>query len=275
MGVRPAVVAVLLLLPVVAACSVPPTVPPPGPHEVATVPVPASAGFGGGTVYYPADDPGPFGVVSLSPGFTETEAAIQAWGPHLASEGFVVIAINTSNIFIFPDQRSTEQRQAIDYVVAQGGDPSSPLSGIVDANRTAVGGHSMGGGASLISAAADPDIDAVVPLAPWNLVASFPGVSAPTLILACQNDAIAPVANHASPMYDSIPTAEKMFVSVAGGDHFCANTPEAVDGDIGTFATAFLHRWVDGDASAGQLLCGPDGPSQGPALNEVRDTCPF
>jgi dienelactone hydrolase len=278
MSMRPvtSLVALLLVLAGATACAVPPTQPPPGPHEVATLEVPASVGFGGGTIHYPADADGPFGVVSLSPGFTETAAAIQAWGPHLASEGFVVITINTSNVFIFPDQRSAEQRQAIDYVVDQGNNPSSPLSDKVDPNRTAVGGHSMGGGASLISASADRSIDAVLPLAPWNLAPNFPNVASPTLIYACQNDIIAPVAGHASPMYDSIPAStEKLFVSVAGGDHFCANTPEAVNGDVGAFATSFLDRFVNGDAAGGQLLCGAQGPNPGGAFNEVRDTCPF
>ena len=63
--------------------------------------VPASAGFGGGTIHYPRTG-GPYGVVSLSPGFTENASAIQYWGPYLASQGFVTITINTTSRLITP-----------------------------------------------------------------------------------------------------------------------------------------------------------------------------
>ena len=61
--------------------------------------VPASAGFGGGTIRYRRR---PYGVVSLSPGFTENASAIQYWGPYLASQGFVTITINTTSRLITP-----------------------------------------------------------------------------------------------------------------------------------------------------------------------------
>jgi hypothetical protein len=273
---RRGAVALLLLLPLAAACSFPPTQPPPGPHDFDSLEVAPTVGFGGGTIHYPSDDAGPFGVVSLAPGFTETSAALAAWGPYLAAEGYVVITINTSNVFINPEQRSAEQLQALDYVISQGNNPSSPLSGIVDPNRKAVGGHSMGGGGSLHSAQNDPSIDAVLPLAPWNLFPVFGGVTSPTLFFACQNDLIAPVSTNALAQYNSIPAStEKMFVSVAGGDHFCANSPEFAAGAVGEFAAAFLDRWVNGNASAGQFLCGPEGPNPGSTFNDVQDTCPF
>src|SRR5215467_5176070 len=59
-----------------------------GPFTVGTVTVPSSAGFGGGTIFYPTGTTGPFAVISVSPGFTETAGNLD-WGNKLASNGFV------------------------------------------------------------------------------------------------------------------------------------------------------------------------------------------
>jgi dienelactone hydrolase len=247
-----------------------------GPFAVGSIAVPASAGFGGGTIYYPSEEDGPFGVIAVSPGFLGNQTSIGTWGPRLASHGFVTITINTTNGFILPDQRSTEQRQALTYVVSQGNTASSPIFGKVDGNRRGVAGHSMGGGGTLISAQEDPTIRAAVPFAPWNSSTNFSGVTVPTLIVACQSDAIAPVGSHASPFYDSIPaSADKSYVSVAGADHFCANAPTGASNDVGKYVVAFFKRFIDGDTRYDPWVCGASRPATGPVLNEVRSTCPF
>ncbi|HMG41543.1 MAG TPA: alpha/beta hydrolase [Acidimicrobiales bacterium] len=246
-----------------------------GPYAVGSVAVPSSAGFGGGTLYYPANtSEGPFAVISISPGFLSAQDAIAPWGPRLASHGFVAITINTTNSFIQPEQRSTEQRQALDYVVNQGNTQGSPVFGKVDGTRQGVAGHSMGGGGSLISLRDDPDVDVAVPLAPWNGSSSFSTVNKPALVIACQNDAVAAVASHASPMYNSL-AGEKQYISLAGGDHFCANSPAFGSGLPGKYAVAFFKRWLDGDTRYDPWTCGASRPVAGGTLNEVRSTCPF
>jgi predicted dienelactone hydrolase len=247
-----------------------------GPFTVGTVTVPTSAGFGGGTIYYPTNEQGPFAVISIAPGFVEDQTAIAGWGPRLASNGFVVITINTTNGFILPDQRSTEQRQALTYVINQSNTASSPIAGKVDPNRKGVAGHSMGGGGTLISAQADPTIKAAMPLAPWNGSTSFSNVRVPTLIFACQSDNIAPVASHASPFYNSIPaTTKKEYISVTGGNHFCANDPNGFSQNIGKYGVSFFKKFLDTDTRYDPWVCGASRPTAGAVLNEVRSTCPF
>ena len=248
-----------------------------GPFSVGTVDVPTSAGFGGGTIYYPSNtSEGPFAVISISPGFLENAGAVSGWGPRLASNGFVVVIINTTSGLILPDQRSQEQRQALTYVINQSNTPSSPIAGKVDPNRKGVAGHSMGGGATLISANADPSIRAAMPMAPWNGSASFPNVRVPTLIWACQSDTIAPVGSHASPMYNSIPaTTKKEYISVAGGSHFCANNPTDLNQSVGKYGVSFFKEFLDTDTRYDPWVCGASRPTAGSVLNEVRSTCPF
>ena len=283
-GTRPLrrLAAIFLLALVVAACDIKGPDPTEqiltassGPFGVATLAVPSSAGFGGGTIYYPTGVEGPFAVISVTPGFIETAASLD-WGPRLASHGFVAIVINTSNIFEDPTTRSNEQRQALTYAVSQSDSASSPIHGLVDGNRRGVTGHSMGGGGTLISAQADPAIRAAVPLAPWNGSPTFSGITVPTLFIACQNDAIAPVANHASPMYNSIPAStHKSYLSIAGADHFCANAASGGSGQVGKFVVAFFKRFLDGDTRYDPWVCGASKPAVTSVINEVRSTCPF
>jgi predicted dienelactone hydrolase len=268
-----AVLPLLVLIATAVGCAgTPPTGG--GGLPTAELAVDASVGFGGGTIYYPSQASGRFGAVSLTPGFTENAAAIAHWGPYLASEGFVVIIINTTSGLITPEQRSDEQLQALDYVIQQSNTASSPIAGKVDPNRTAVGGHSMGGGASVLSARNRPTLDAIVPLTPWLLYQE--PITVPALFFACQSDVIAPVATNASPLYEAA-TGEKLFVSVAGGDHFCVNSPNAVGAgeEVGETAVAFLDRFVNGDTSVVGELCGAGAPTVGTAFDDVRSTCPL
>ncbi len=246
-----------------------------GPFGVGTVTVPTSAGFGGGTIFYPTGVDGPFALISISPGFTETASNLD-WGPKLASNGFVTIIINTSNTFENPSTRSTEQRQALTYAIDQSNTSGSPIAGLVDPNRKGVAGHSMGGGATLITEQADPSIRAGAPWAPWNTSTDFSGVTVPTLITACQNDSIAPVNQHASPMYNSIPTStNKSYISVAGQDHFCANAASGANNEVGKFVVAFFKKFLDTDTRYDPWVCGASKPTVDSNLNEVRSTCPF
>jgi len=248
-----------------------------GPYSVGSVAVPTSAGFGGGTIYYPTGTSERFGAVVVFPGFIESSAQLVDWGPRLASNGFVTILANSTNGFIFPDQRSTEQLQALDYVRSQSAVASSPIHDKVDTSRSAVIGHSMGGGATLLSTTKGrADVKAAIPLAPWNLTTSYPADGTPTLVYACQSDLIAPAAQHASPSYDGIPsTTKKAYVSIANADHFCASSPTSSGGTIGKFAVAWLKRFVDDDQRYTPWICGASMPTSGTTINEVRTTCPF
>jgi len=273
----------LALAVVLAACDIRGPAPteqileaPSGPFAVGSVAVPSSAGFGGGTIYYPSEAAGPFGIIAVTPGFLGNQTSIGTWGPRLASHGFVTITINTTGGFILPDQRSAEQRQALTYVVNQGNTSSSPIFGKVDGDRKGVAGHSMGGGGTLVSAREDPTIRAAVPFAPWYTSTNFSDVTVPTLIVACQSDGVAPVASHASPFYNSIPaTTDKSYISVAGADHFCANAPTGGANDVGKYVVAFFKRFIDGDTRYDPWVCGASRPAAGSVLNEVRSTCPF
>ncbi|HET6953660.1 MAG TPA: hypothetical protein VFI47_25010 [Acidimicrobiales bacterium] len=240
-----------------------------GPFAFSSVTVPRGNGFGGGTIYYPNDtSQGTFGVVAVSPGFTEGQNAISWTGPRLASQGFVVITIATLNVFEGPSARADELTSALEWASTAG--PAAARQRM-DPSRFAVMGHSMGGGATLETVRDNPDYQAGVALQPWDLGQNFGSVQVPTLIVGAQNDVIATVGAHARPFYNQIPaTAEKAYLELAGAGHFVGTSPGTNVHQART-AISWLKRYVDNDTRYEQFLCPP--PS-GTGISQYQHTCP-
>ena len=225
----------------------------------------SASGFGGGTIYYPTTtSDGTFGAVAISPGFTAGQSSIAWLGPRIASQGFVVITIDTNSRFDQPASRGTQLLAALDYVTQR-----SSVRTRVDASRLAVMGHSMGGGGSLEAAADRPSLQAAIPMQPWNLDKSWTEIRTPTLIIGAQNDSVASVTSHSEPFYNSIPaSAEKAYMELRGASHFVSNSPDTW---TARQSIAWLKRYVDNDTRYEQFICPP--PSS-VSLSEYRNTCP-
>ncbi len=248
-----------------------------GPYSVATESVSVFAsGFGGGTIHYPEGVSGTMGVIAVSPGYVSYESSIRWWGPRLASHGFVVITIDTITIYDQPDSRADQLEAALDYVIAESESAGSPISGMVDPQRRAVIGWSMGGGGSLKLSEDDPTIKAAIPQAPYYAgFNNFDEITTPTFIIGCQLDAIAPVAVHASPFYNDIPSSTpKLYLEINNGDHFCANSGNGDSELLGKLGVAWIKRFVDSDERYSPFLCGPDYEDQF-AVSDFRNSCPF
>src|SRR5215510_11152943 len=238
-----------------------------GSFATAQITLQSGNGFGGGTITYPTDtSQGTFGAVVFTPGFT-LQARNYTWvGPRIASQGFVVLVMNTNSAFDSPQTRSTEQRSALSFLAN-----SSQVANRIDKTRLAVSGHSMGGGGTLFSAQADSTLQAAVPLMPWNSsTTNFSGDRDPTMIIGAQNDNVAPVNQHAIPFFNSIPAAsEKAYVELAGQGHNVATTSNTTQAK---FMIAWLKRYVDNDTRYDQFICPNPGTSS--TVSAYRDTCP-
>lgn len=239
-----------------------------GPFTVAETSVSrfAVSGFGGGTIYYPTDQSqGTFGGVAVAPGYTARQSSIAWLGPRLASQGFVVITIDTTTTSDQPSSRGDQLRAALRYLTT-----SSAVRTRVDPARLAVMGHSMGGGGALEAAKDDPSLQAAIPLTPWNLDKTWPEISTPTLVIGAQNDSVASVRTHAEPFYESIPgVTPKTYLELRGASHYAPNVSNTT---IARNSIAWLKRFVDDDLRYAPFVCPP--PS-GTAYSEVRSACPF
>jgi len=243
-----------------------------GPLPVATSNVASSVnGFGGGTIYYPTNISTEMGTISIAPGFTNTR-----WGPILASHGFVVITIDTNSRFDQPESRSRQLDAALNHLISESDRSSSPISGLVDRNRLATMGFSMGGGGSLRSASRNR-LSAAVPLAPFSTGRdNFTQIRVPTMIMACENDNTARVNTHASPFYNEIPgSTDKFFLEFNNGPHNCANGNNfSNNSELSTYGVSWMKRFLDKDRRYNQFLCGPNHTASS-LISETRDTCSF
>ena len=227
-----------------------------------------ASGFGGGTIYYPNDtSQGRFGVVAISPGFTAGQSSIQWLGPRIASQGFVVITIDTNSRYDQPASRGSQLLAAVDHVINRS---STGVRARVDGSRQAVMGHSMGGGGSLEAASDRRSLEAIVPLQPWNLDKSWGEVTSPALVIGAQNDSVASVGSHSIPFYNSL-GGEKAYMELRGASHFVSNTSNT---PTAAYSISWLKRHVDNDTRYDQFICGSGRPSS-LTVSDWRTTCPF
>ena len=224
-----------------------------GSFQVQQSRISGQRGFGGGQIYYPRDtNAGTFGVIALCPGFTAAWSSISWLGTRLASQGFVVVGIETNSRMDQPNQRGRQLLAALDWATT-----SSPAASRIDKSRQAVGGHSMGGGGTLEAERSRPSIKAGVPLAPWNTTKSWSDVRVPTAIVGGQSDAIAGVSSHSRPFYNSL-RGPKAYLEIRGASHFFPQSPNASQQAL---SVAWYKRYVDNDTRYSQFLTAQNRPS--------------
>ncbi|MES2088610.1 MAG: alpha/beta hydrolase [Pseudomonadota bacterium] len=252
-----------------------------GPFAVANTKIATPVGYGSGTVYYPTTAAeGPFGVVSVTPGFTETQTAINWLGPLLASHGFVVVTINAKTIFDNPSSRGKQMMAALNQVVGLSAVKTSPFAGKVDGSRMGVMGHSMGGGGSLDAARDNPSLKASIPMAPWETTKIYTTTTVPTMIVSCESDIIASVNNHANKFYDSFtPSLNKALLEMKGVGHSCTTSSAnaTVKTVVGKYSIAWLKRFIDSDTRYSPFLCGAPHQADiaGSLISKYKENCPY
>lgn len=106
---------------------------------------------------------------------------------------------------------------------------------------------------------------------PFQRGPDFSNDTVPTLIVAAQNDSIAPPAQHAKVFHNSLPaTQPKMYLELAGASHFTTNSPNTT---VAQYAISWLKRFIDNDTRYTQFLC--PTPSTSSTISAISNTCPF
>ena len=240
----------------------------PGPYQVAYYSsYPAVPEFSAATIYFPANKGEDFAGVAISPGFVESQENMSWWGNHLASHGFAVLTLDTNELRDNPSLRADALMAAIEVLRNEGERMGGTLRGKILTDRMAIMGHSMGGGGTLIAANAhSAELKAAIPFTPWQPDGNFSAISIPTLVIAGENDRIAPAADHALPHFESLSEdIPKMYFEIKDGNHFIANT-DTGDGRlapnidvhdlVGGMSVAWLKLFVDGDEEYRELVFG-------------------
>ena len=220
-----------------------------GTFSVSTQTVRGS-GFGGGTVYSP-NTPGKYAVIAVCPGFTARQSSIALISRRLATHGFVVVTIDTNNVFDYPASRANQLLAALRTVTALN---TGPVAGKMDTSRQAVSGWSMGGGGAMLAAGMTPGLKAGVAFAPWSLNNNVGNSAVPMAYLAGTADTVAPPAMHSSVFYNAMPSTTKKLIGVIqGADHYFPGTASQ---PASYTQVAWMKRFLDGDTRYSQFLNG-------------------
>ncbi|MBL7952108.1 MAG: dienelactone hydrolase family protein [Flavobacteriales bacterium] len=205
----------------------------------------------GCTIHYPASvsgseapvAAGTFPVLVHGHGFVMTVDAYDNLRDGLVPRGYILVLPTTEGGFA-PDHAAFGADLAFlaGALQAANAEPTSPFFAHV-ANSTALLGHSMGGGASMLAAASTNSVQAVVNFAAAetnpSAIDAASLIDVPTLMFAATEDCVTPATSAQRPMFDAISAPCKAFVNVVGGGHcyFAANSFTC---------------------SLGELTCGPD-----------------
>lgn len=221
--------------------------------------------FAGAMVFYPLTlsfDP-PNGAIAFMPGYPQPPSSYEWWGPAMASLGYTVFILENNDLQATLAARADALVAAVDFIKAESENPDAPINNKIDPDKIAIMGHSLGGGASLAAAAELGDsIKAVVPLTLYccELGQSFDGdysnVSAPALIIASAVDEIAPPAQHAKLVYDTV-GSDKIYMEFAEGDHAFPSNAGEDKATLSRFVLAFLKANLDGKANLAELVAAP------------------
>ncbi|MBM4006210.1 MAG: alpha/beta hydrolase [Planctomycetes bacterium] len=190
-----------------------------GSSFVATVHYPATASAVG-SPFDPAAGPCP--VIAFGHGFLSAVTLYQSTASHLASWGFVVALPQTQG-GLFPSHAAlaADMVSTLDWLASQSGVSGSVWSGAIDGSRRGMMGHSMGAGCSMLAAASDPRVRAMVSMAPAETNPSSTQAcasirAAVRMLVGSQDAIVAP--STATPMFDNL-LGDGQLVSIIGGFH--------------------------------------------------------
>ena len=183
-------------------------------------------------IYYPAAtagtsvpvSTGSYPVIVFGHGFVMSWDAYQNIWDDLVTQGYILAFPRTEGS-ISPSH--AEFGKDLKYLVTKlqsesASNPSSLLYTHVN-TKSAIMGHSMGGGSAFLAAESNLNITTMVTFAAANTtppsIAAARNVTVPSLVFAGENDCVAPPATHQIPMYDSLGSSCKTFISIKGGAH--------------------------------------------------------
>jgi predicted dienelactone hydrolase len=226
----------------------------------------------------PLSSEGPFPLVILSHGYPGNRFLMSHFGENLASKGFVVASIDHTDS-TYADQaafgstllnRPLDQLFVLDAMARLGADDTSDMAGLIDADRSAIVGYSMGGfgalnavGAGFTAASVDfgfappnqalrarqagtPEylaslderVRAVIAIGPWGMPAGFwdaeglAGISTPVLFMAGSVDDVSGYERGVAAIFERTVNAERYLLTFVNANHNAA-APIAPPREVG------------------------------------------
>jgi len=197
-------------------------------------------GSGGGSgrqiqteVYYPATiagvdasvATGVFPVITFGHGFAMSWDAYQNIWEHYVPLGYIVVFPRTEgSIFPSPSHGDfgLDLKLVDEKMQLLNSNAASPFYQKVSSN-SAIMGHSMGGGATILAGAGNTSVETIIGLAPAettpSAISASSNVTVPAIIFSGSQDGVTPPNDNHLPIYNGLASSCKSFVSIIGGGH--------------------------------------------------------
>jgi len=255
-------------------------------------------------VYYPAlitgDDAafadGVFPLVSFGHGFAMGVDVYNNITDYFAPKGFIFLMVNTETSLFSPSHPDfgLDLNFALSAMQAKGVLSASPYFGKIS-NKSAIMGHSMGGGAAVLAAAANQTLNALILMAPAvtnpSSITAAPQVTAQAIVFSGDGDAVVTPTDAHVPIFSGLNSTCKHFISILGGGHcyygnsapFTCDLGETVSGSTITitreqqqsvlydFALPMMELNLKNDATKWEAF--KDSLQNSPRINSVIN-CP-
>jgi len=253
-------------------------------------------------IYYPATSAGDnspissdrkFPCIAFGHGFVMTWDAYKNVWNTLVPQGFVVAFPKTEGTASpSHSQFGSDLAFVLSAMKSEGSNSSSLFYNQVD-SMNCVMGHSMGGGAAFLAASKSNQVKFIATLAAAetnpSAIKAAASLTIPSLVLAAGNDCVTPPKDHQIPLYDSLKSNCKTFVSITGGSHCqmaednflcnfgeatCSPKPSITRGEQHQIQFQFLIPWLRyhllQDAAAANIFDSLVGKSK---AVETRKNC--
>lgn len=221
-----------------------------------------TGGFGSGggpgrqiqtEIYYPATAAGTnttiasgqFPVLIFGHGFVMTWDSYNNIWEHFVPKGYVVAFPRTEGS-ISPNHENfgLDLRLVAEKLQAENANINSIFHQAL-MNETAIMGHSMGGGSTVLAGASNININTIVGMAPAetnpSAVSAAADVSVPALIFSGSSDGVTPPQDHHIPIYNALGSSCKVFVNIIDGSH-CYFANNSTTCSLGEFNPGSLPR---------------------------------
>jgi dienelactone hydrolase len=224
-------------------------------------------------IYYPTTttgtsvpvSAGTFPLIVFGHGFVMAWDAYQNVWEDLVLQGYIVAFPRTEGSF---SPTHSEFGKDLAFLVTKMQSESATNMSSLFYNhinsKSAIMGHSMGGGSAFLAAEYNTSITTMVTFAAANTtpssIAAAAHVSVPTFVIAGENDCVAPPAVHQIKMYDSLGSACKAYISIKGaahcefanynfncafGESTCSPSPTITRTQQQDATSDFLKLWLD------------------------------
>jgi hypothetical protein len=183
-------------------------------------------------VYYPAQltgndasfAEGVFPIVSFAHGFAMGVDVYTNITNYFVPKGFIFLMVNTETSLFSPShpEFALDLNFVLSAFQAKNALSASPYFGKIS-DRTAIMGHSMGGGSAVLAAAANQTLSALILLAPAvtnpSSISAAAQVTASTILFSGEGDAVTiPTESHV-PIFSGLNSTCKHFINIKGGGH--------------------------------------------------------